>query len=441
MASVAAAAAGGGKRCLLGGIIHSLRLGVLETITNGAIIYNQHGVIEQVLDLNQNQATDPLVDIPREHILDYRGKLILPGFVDSHCHAPQYVFTGTGIDMDLMAWLQTYTFPIETKFSDLNYAKYAYTKSVERHLKNGTTFAAYYATIHKEAALLLTEIINSVGQRAFVGKVAMDQNSPESYIESTEESIAGTEEFLRAVLAQTTIGSTFLSHIDQEITSADTSDLSPSAFSLRPSLLNTSTCPLVLPCITPRFVPTCTSTSLAGLGRLSHKYGLPVQSHISESLNEINFVRSLHPDSLTYGHIYHQHGLLHRSSLLGHCVHCSDLELELLQTTQTSAIHCASSNFLLGSGIMDVRRFLEAGVSVGLGTDVAGGASTSMLDCIRNTISASRAMGMKKRGDGIPPPFSLLPKDAPSVEELTTYRSTFPPSPLPLPPSLSELSS
>jgi guanine deaminase len=415
-------AARGGKKCLLGGIIHSLRLGLLETIENGAIIFNQQGVIEQVLDLNQPQPHDhPLQDISPENLFDYRGKLILPGFVDSHCHAPQYVFTGTGIDMDLMEWLQTYTFPIESKFCDENYAKVAYTKSVQRHLKNGTTFAAYYATIHKEAALLLTEIINSVGQRAFVGKVAMDQNSPETYIETTEESVDGTEAFLRGVLKQTNVGTAFLTEIDHRA-EGPSEDLSPSAFSSRPTLLNTSTCPLVLPCITPRFVPTCTSTSLHGLGRLSHKYGLPVQSHISESLNEINFVRSLHPTALTYGHIYHTHGLLHQSTLLGHCVHCSDLELQLIRDTHTSAVHCASSNFLLGSGIMDVRRFLDAGIPVGLGTDVAGGASTSMLDCIRNTISASRAMGMKKRGDGIPPPFSELPQETLSVEELTNYR-------------------
>jgi guanine deaminase len=415
-----------GRKCLLGGIIHSLRLGHLETIENGAIIYDHvTGVIEQVLDLSTNSSSEEyLSKISPENILDYRGKIILPGFVDSHCHAPQYPFAGTGVDMDLMDWLKTYTFPVETKFQNQVFAKYAYEKSVQRHLKNGTTFAAYYATIHKEAAVILCDIIRQVGQRAFVGKVAMDRNSPADYIETTQQSISDTEDFIRSVLSQTSQGQQFLSQIDQEQETVAPSVIlsTPEAFVTRPTLLNTLTCPLVLPCVTPRFVPTCTTESLAGLGQLSLKYGLPVQSHLSESMNEINFVRSLHPESPTYSHIYYQHGLLHRSTLLGHCIHCSDLELQLLQATQTSAVHCASSNFLLGSGIMDVRRFLEAGISVGLGTDVAGGASTSMLDCIRNTISASRAMGMRKRGDAIPPPFCELPKETVSVEELTNYR-------------------
>jgi guanine deaminase len=424
-----------GRKCLLGGIIHSIRLGHLETIENGAIIYDHHtGVIEQILDLSTNSSSSEeyLSKISPDNILDYRGKLIIPGFVDSHCHAPQYPFAGTGVDMDLMDWLKIYTFPVETKFQNNSFAKFAYEKSVQRHLKNGTTFAAYYATIHKEAAVILCDIIRQVGQRAFVGKVAMDRNSPEDYIETTEQSISETEDFIRSVLSQTSQGQQFLAQIDQEQpTSAtpasasgpnDVPVITAEAFASRPSFLNSLSCPLVLPCITPRFVPTCTTESLAGLGQLSYKYGLPVQSHLSESMNEINFVRSLHPESLTYSHIYYQHGLLHRSTLLGHCIHCSDMELQLLQATQTSAIHCASSNFLLGSGIMDVRRFLEAGIAVGLGTDVAGGASTSMLDCIRNTISASRAMGMRKRGDDIPPPFCELPKETVSVEELTNYR-------------------
>lgn len=423
--STPAAALSGSRRCLLGGIIHSIRFGLIEMIENGAIIYNnQNGIIEKVLDLSKDTTTSQeyLSNISQDNIIDYRGKLILPGFIDAHCHAPQYPFTGTGVDMDLMDWLQTYTFPIESKFINNEFAKYAYSKSVQRHLKNGTTFAAYYATIHKDAAIILTEIINQIGQRAFVGKVAMDRNSSPIYYETTHDSIDGTEEFLRAVLSQTTVGQEFLQQIDNEQNNINMNEITPESFLLRPTLLNTLTCPLVLPCITPRFVPTCTPESLEGLGKLSYKYGLPMQSHLSESMNEINFVRKLHPDALTYSHIYHQHGLLHRSSLLGHCIHCSEMELQLLKDTQTSAIHCASSNFLLGSGIMDVRRFLDAGVYVGLGTDVAGGASTSMLDCIRNTISASRAMGMRKRGDDIPPPFCELPEETPSVEDLTTYR-------------------
>lgn len=392
------------KKCILGGIIHTIKFGQLEIIEKGAIIYNSTGIIENIIDLNIPNNKNYLNDINNDNIIDYSDKIIIPGFVDCHCHAPQYVFTGTGMDMDLMDWLKTYTFPVESKFSNNDFAKLAYKKSVQRHLKNGSTFASYYATIHKDAALILADIINNVGQRAFVGKVAMDRNSPDFYIESTEDSINNTESFLRSVLSLTDIGKQFLENIDIESTTSiiTPNDVNPSSFLLRPTLLNNINSPLVLPCITPRFIPTCTPESLTGLGLLSYKYGLPVQSHLSESLNEINFVRSLHPNSLTYGHIYHEYGLLHKATLMGHCVHCSELELSILKDTNTSIIHCPSSNYLLGSGIMDMKRYLNKNILIGLGTDVAGGASTSMLDCIRNTITASRSMGIKMRGDSIP---------------------------------------
>ena len=307
----------------------------------------------------------------------------------------------------LMILWQTYTFPVESKFQDLDFAKFAYSKAVRRHLKSGTTFASYYATIHKDAALVLSDVIAEVGQRAFVGKVAMDRNSPDFYIESTTRSIADTEDFVRALLQRTPQGKAFVEQVDASLA---TEGVQPTdiPFSDRPTLLNRRDAPLVLPCITPRFVPTCTPASLKGLGDLSHRYGLPVQSHLSESLNEIAFVKSLHPEATTYAGVYHANGLLHRGSIMGHCIHCSEEELQLLRDTQTSTINCASSNFLLGSGIMDVRRFLDAGVTVGLGTDVAGGASASMLDCMRNTISASRAMGFRSRADGVPPSMDKL---------------------------------
>lgn len=392
------------KKCIIGNLVHSLKMGTLEIIERGAIVFSSDGVIEKILDMNTPSCAAEVGSMDPGQVMDFTGKLIIPGFVDAHCHAPQYVFTGTGVDMDLMEWLQTYTFPVESRFQDLDFAKVAYGKAVKRHLKSGTTFASYYATIHKSAALVLAEIISEVGQRAFVGKVAMDRNSPDFYIEPTQASVADTEDFVRRVLGSTPVGQQFLDGVDAEGSTYNSTD----NFSARPSLLNRTDAPLVLPCVTPRFVPTCTPASLQGLGSISHRYGLPVQSHLSESLNEIAFVKSLHPEATTYAGVYHANGLLHFGTIMGHCIHCSEEELALLRDTHTSTINCASSNFLLGSGIMDVRRFLDAGVKVGLGTDVAGGASASMLDCIRNTISASRAMGFRQRADGIPPSMDKL---------------------------------
>jgi guanine deaminase len=302
------------KKCILGSIIHSVQFGSVEVIKEGALIFNDLGVIEALLDASLPASKPILAAIDPSNVLDHSNKLIIPGFVDAHCHAPQYYFTGTGVDMDLMQWLETYTFPVEARFKDLEFARKVYEKSVKRHLKSGTTFASYYATIHKPAALALAEIIEKVGQRAFVGKVAMDRNSPEILVESTEDSVAETEDFARKVLAHTAVGQEFLDNIDSEV-SGGGYDAS-SAYVTRPTLLNQNNAPLVLPCITPRFVPTCTSESMSGLGQVSHKYGLPVQSHLSESLNEIAFVKSLHPEATTYAGVYETNGLLHRGAIM-----------------------------------------------------------------------------------------------------------------------------
>jgi guanine deaminase len=302
------------KKCILGSIVHSVQLGTLEIIKKGALVYNEKGFIESVLDLNLPASQPILAEIDPSQIIDHTDKLILPGFVDAHCHAPQYYFTGTGVDMDLMQWLETYTFPVEARFKDLDFARMVYEKSVKRHLKSGTTFASYYATIHKPAALVLADILAQVGQRAFVGKVAMDRNSPDILVESTADSVAETEDFARVLLGRTSVGQEFLKQVDAEVASGGYDD--STSFATRPTLLNNPDAPLVLPCVTPRFVPTCTSESMQGLGKVSHKYGLPVQSHLSESLNEIAFVKSLHPEASTYAGVYEVNGLLHQGAIM-----------------------------------------------------------------------------------------------------------------------------
>lgn len=174
------------KKCILGSIVHSLQLGNVEVIKEGALIFNDSGVIEALLDMSLPASKPIVAAIDPTQVFDHGTKLIIPGFVDAHCHAPQYYFTGTGVDMDLMQWLETYTFPVEARFGDVEFARTVYEKSVKRHLKSGTTFASYFATIHKPAALVLAEILAQVGQRAFVGKVAMDRNSPATLIEVRE---------------------------------------------------------------------------------------------------------------------------------------------------------------------------------------------------------------------------------------------------------------
>lgn len=383
---------------LVGTLVHSVSFGTLELIINGAICH-RNGIITDIFDLDKQP--DALNGV--DEVVDYKGKLIIPGFIDAHCHAPQYVFTGTGMDLPLLEWLNKYTFPTESKFKDEVFARYAYDKAVRRHLKSGTTFCAYYGTVHLEASKVLAEIVQSVGQRAFVGKVNMDRNSPDFYIEETIKGCDDAEAFVRYVLAMTPTGKKFLDATDQDTgatveTMQAAGVLTSAGFEERPTLLNKVDSPLVLPILTPRFVPTCTAEMMNRLGFISYKYGLPVQSHLSESIAEIAWVKELHPDCATYADVYNSCNLLHSATIMGHACYSNDAERTLLHRKNATVVHCASSNFNLCSGVMDVRLFMADGIRVGLGTDVAGGHSASMLDCMRQSLVASRVVGFDQRG-------------------------------------------
>ena len=305
MSALFARPAAGTRAALLGTLVHAPTFGALDVVLRGALVYDERGVITDVLDqaketkeLKELLSADPKVGL----VVDYGNRLITPGLIDAHCHAPQYVFTGTGMDLPLLQWLNKYTFPCESRFQDLEFARQAYSKAVSRHVSFGTTFCSYFGTIHAAAADLLVDIVETTGQRAFVGKVSMDRNSPDFYIEETARGIADAEGFCRRTLARSEAGKAFLAQAEAE---ADAGAQQPATkFSLARSLLNSPQVPLVLPCVTPRFVPTCSVPMLTQLGALSAKYGLPLQSHLSESQGEIAWVRDLHPECSSYGDVY-----------------------------------------------------------------------------------------------------------------------------------------
>ncbi|KAJ2820556.1 hypothetical protein GGI24_004450, partial [Coemansia furcata] len=203
--------------------------------------------------------------------------------------------------------------------------------------------------------------------RAYVGKVCMDANSPAYYSESTEDSLRDTEEFIKQVIGD---------QVDETRQR------------------------LVTPIITPRFVPSCSRECLEGLGTLAEKYQLPIQSHLCENPSEIEFATSCFPECPTYAHIYHKYGLLNSRTIMAHCVHLSDSEIALMRESKASISHCPNSNFSLSSGIADIRRFIDEGIPVGLGTDVGGGYTPSILDAMRMAAAASRALIAFKRDNG-----------------------------------------
>ncbi|RLN53311.1 hypothetical protein BBJ29_000476 [Phytophthora kernoviae] len=259
-------------------------------------------------------------------------EFLMPGFVDTHVHAPQFQFMGTATDVPLMQWLDRYTFRVEQSFQDVAVATEWYTKLLDCMLAEGITTAQYFATIHVEATKKLADLVETRGQRGLVGLVSMDRNAPETYVSSsTEQCLEDAEEFVKYVLEKKS--------------------------------------ELVKPVVTPRFVPTCSLELLRGLGALAAKYDVHVQSHIAESLDEEAFVESLHPG---------------RHS-----------ELDVMHRTGASIAHCPLSNFFFANGLLDVRKIFDKKVDIGLGTDIAGGYSPSMIRAIQTSVLTIKALEIR----------------------------------------------
>ena len=313
---------------------------------------------------------------------------VCPGFVDTHTHAPQFAFAGLGYDLQLLEWLQTYTFPSEAKFADLKYAASVCGNAVRRTLQAGTTSCVYFGTLHTDAAVLLGRTAQAHGQRAFVGKVNMDRNAPDTYRETTAESIRETERFIELMAMAAGAGG--------GKGGGKGGGGAPEAVTGAGALLG----PPPVPVITPRFVPTCTSELMHALGDAARRHGgLLIQSHVSENTGEIAWVRELHPEAGSYTGVYDAHGLLGPRTILAHGVYLEPAERQLLKARGATVSHCPMSNSMLRSGMLNVRRLVDEGVHVALGTDVSGGASPSMLSAIREALKISNMVSVYEKGD------------------------------------------
>ncbi|KAL9020309.1 MAG: hypothetical protein Q9185_002490 [Variospora sp. 1 TL-2023] len=286
---------------------------------------------------------------------------------DTHTHAAQLPNAGLFGTSTLLSWLTTYTFPLESSLSSLPTARRIYTAAVTSTLRHGTTTAAYYATIHPQSTNLLADICLQKGQRAFIGRVCMDRPAtcPDYYRdESAEKAMQDTKEVVQYIRSQDPRGE------------------------------------LVRPILTPRFAPACTKAMLAALGQYArserehhHHQHLPmIQTHISETKAEVTLVQQLFPDRKNYADVYDHYGLLGPSTVLAHAIHLSAAEIHLVKDRRAGVSHCPRSNTSLGSGICPVRALLDAGVKVGLGTDVSGGGSCSLLAAARDAAGVSRLL-------------------------------------------------
>ncbi|MFR9070367.1 MAG: amidohydrolase family protein [Paraclostridium sp.] len=327
-----------------GNIIFTKNKNKFEIIKNGFIVVN-NGKVVNVFNKLPKEYMD-------NEIIDYKDKLIIPGMNDLHCHAPQFRNLGMAMDKELIPWLNDYTFPEESKYADIEYADKMYKRFVKEVWKKGTTRIAVFATVHKEASIRLMDIFKASGLGAFVGKVNMNINCPDSLLENTKKSIEDTKYILN---------------------------------------MNFSIDSLVKQIITPRFIPSCDSELLRELGNLALEYNVETQSHLSENLGEIEWVKNLQPDSRFYGDAYDKFNLFGQTkTLMAHCVYSSDEELNLMKNNNVMAVHCPTSNLNVGSGVMPIRKFLDKNIPLSLGSDVSGGHDLSIFKMIVYAIQCSK---------------------------------------------------
>lgn len=326
----------------------------LEIIPHGYIAVHSSGIIEGVY-------TEKPADMDGQ-VIDLGDKLLIPAFNDLHVHAPQYRNMGLALDLELLPWLNTYTFPEEAKYADTEYAKKMYRRFVHELWMQGTMRSAVFGTMHAESTRILADLFVQAGMGAYVGLVGMNRNSPDNLQNSTEYVIKGMD-----MLCE---------HLDKHGNNG-----------------------LVKPIITPRFIPSCTPDMLQALGDYAAKTGLPVQSHLSENRSEIAWVAELEPESTCYGDAYNRYGLFGQTpTLMAHCCFTEGEELELMKRNGVYVVHCPMSNSNLSSGIAPIRTFLEQGVKVALGTDVSAGHNMSMLRVMQYAIQVSKLRYAESKG-------------------------------------------
>jgi len=328
-----------------GNLISAPSLGQLDMVAGG-ILHLEDGVIAGVYE-----ALPP--ELAGRPMRDYGDCLILQSFADAHLHAPQYPMLGMGMDLPLLDWLNTYTFKTEARFADTAYARRTSRRLAQDLLAVGTTRVAMFSSAHTDATLVLMEELERAGLAGYVGKVNMDRNGGQVQ-ETTEESVAETLRWLEGC---------HFAHVQ--------------------------------PILTPRFTPACTDALMEELGKLSQARGLRVQSHLSETPSEGAWVRELRPECQQYWETYASCGLWKRGTLMAHCVHSDAREQEAMVRDGVVAVHCPASNVNLCSGTAPVRELLERGVTVALGSDIAGGDQLAMNQVAVSAIRASKGRSLE----------------------------------------------
>ena len=289
-------------------------------------------------------ADDLLPGLSRNtRVEDYSGQLIVPGLVDCHVHYPQIDIIGS-YGEQLLDWLNRYAFPGEMRFADEQHARDVAAIFVDELIANGTTTALVFATVHKHSADAVFEAAAAKGMRLIAGKVLMDSNCPESLRDTPESAYNDSRDLIERWHGNGRLGYA----------------------------------------ITPRFALTSSEAQLAAAGRLAEEFpDVWVHTHLAENHDEVESIAKRFPWSNSYLGVYDRFGLVRERSVFAHCLHLKDQECEMMARRGGAAAHCPTSNTFLGSGLFDLRRLRSESIRVGLGTDVGGGTSLSLLKTMR----------------------------------------------------------
>jgi guanine deaminase len=322
----------------------AFRAALLRFADDGSAVYDEDGLLVIGPDASGRQVVRAagsyqalagnFSGVTVEHL---PGRILAPGFIDLHVHFPQTDVIGSPA-AGLLPWLENYTFPHESRFSDHAYAHGVAQVFLDELLRHGVTTALTFATSHPESVNALMAQAQERGLRMIAGKVLQDRHSPDGVRDQTERSLADTEELIKAWHGKDRLGYA----------------------------------------ITPRFAPSCTEAQLRGAGELAAKYpDVWIQSHVAENKDEIRWARELFPDSRSYLSVYDDFGLMRERAIYAHCIHIDDEDRALMRSTGAAAAVSPTSNLFLGSGFFDYEGADRVGFRYGLASDVGGGTSFS----------------------------------------------------------------
>lgn len=313
------------------------------------LLISQDGKIQWFGSWQDGQALVP----DGVELTHYPEQLIVPGFIDTHIHFPQTEMVGA-YGTQLLEWLNTYTFPTEMQFADKNYADKIAEFFVQELLKNGTTTALVFCTVHPESVDALFEAAERRQMRLIAGKVLMDRHAPEGLLDTSESAYSDSKALIEKWHGK---GRNLYA-------------------------------------ITPRFAPTSTHEQLKRAGELKAEYpDVYVHTHLSENKNEIAWVKELFPEQSSYLDVYHHYGLTGKKSVFAHCVHLEETEWQCMHDTDSAIAFCPTSNLFLGSGLFPIHQAWQQQVKMGLGTDIGAGTSFSQIKTMSEAYKVQQLLG------------------------------------------------